>query len=88
MLFLHKKLNYLLPQSRVLRLQLELTQVKADIDRKLQEKEEEFDSTRYSTIYPIIFVQFKSKNTKKFSDPLNNIKRENLTRNYKFFIGN
>nr|XP_009857904.2 myosin-16 [Ciona intestinalis] len=35
-----------LEESRVLRLQLELTQVKADIDRKLQEKEEEFDSTR------------------------------------------
>merc|ERR1712096_198422 len=35
-----------LEESRVLRLQLELTQVKADIDRKLQEKDEEFDSTR------------------------------------------
>uniref|UniRef100_H2Z1P7 Myosin motor domain-containing protein n=1 Tax=Ciona savignyi TaxID=51511 RepID=H2Z1P7_CIOSA len=40
------KINELFHQSRVLRLQLELTQVKADIDRKLQEKEEEFDSTR------------------------------------------
>merc|ERR1712002_1325779 len=35
-----------LEESRVLRLQLELTQVKADIDRKLQEKDEEFESTR------------------------------------------
>merc|ERR1739838_612377 len=35
-----------LEESRVLRLQLEMTQVKSDIDRKLQEKDEEFDSTR------------------------------------------
>merc|ERR1739838_753841 len=35
-----------LEESRVLRLQLEMTQVKSDIDRKLQEKDEEFNSTR------------------------------------------
>nr|XP_039265787.1 LOW QUALITY PROTEIN: myosin-16-like [Styela clava] len=33
-------------EGKVLRLQLELTQVKADIDRRLQEKDEEFESTR------------------------------------------
>merc|ERR1712050_698724 len=35
-----------LEESRVLRLQLELTQVKAEVDKKLHEKDEEFDSTR------------------------------------------
>merc|ERR1712002_683261 len=35
-----------LEESRVLRLQLELTQVKAEVDKKLHEKEEEFESTR------------------------------------------
>merc|ERR1719233_2820326 len=35
-----------LEESRVLRLQLELTQVKAEVDKKLAEKDEEFDSTR------------------------------------------
>merc|ERR1712025_415877 len=35
-----------LEESRVLRLQLEMTQVKAEVDKKLAEKEEEFDSTR------------------------------------------
>merc|ERR1712142_1188697 len=33
-------------ESRVLRLQLELTQTKADIDKRLAEKDEEFESTR------------------------------------------
>lgn len=35
-------------KGKVLRLQLELTQVKADIDRRLQEKDEEFESTRWA----------------------------------------
>merc|ERR1712002_1137122 len=35
-----------LEESRVLRLQLELTQTKAEIDKRLQEKDEEFESTR------------------------------------------
>merc|ERR1712142_362322 len=35
-----------LEESRVLRLQLELAAAKADLDRKLAEKDEEFDSTR------------------------------------------
>merc|ERR550534_2490158 len=35
-----------LEESRVLRLQLELTQVKAEVDKKLHEKDEEFDVTR------------------------------------------
>merc|ERR1739838_141074 len=35
-----------LEESRMLRLQLEMTQVKSDIDRRLQEKDEEFVNTR------------------------------------------
>merc|ERR1711931_546865 len=35
-----------LEESRVLRVQLELTQVKAEVDKKLHEKDEEFESTR------------------------------------------
>merc|ERR1712042_279361 len=35
-----------LEESRVLRLQLDLTQVKAEVDKKLHEKDEEFESTR------------------------------------------
>merc|ERR1712135_187782 len=35
-----------LESSRVLRLQLEMSQFKAELDRKLSEKDEEFDSTR------------------------------------------
>ena len=34
-------------ENKVLRAQLELGQVKQEIDRKLQEKEEEFDNTRW-----------------------------------------
>lgn len=34
-------------ETKVLRLQLELSQVKADMDRRMQEKEEEFEATRY-----------------------------------------
>ena len=33
-------------ENRVLRAQLELGQVRQEIDRKIQEKEEEFDNTR------------------------------------------
>lgn len=33
-------------ESKVIRIQLELAQVKADIDRRLHEKEEEFEATR------------------------------------------
>lgn len=31
----------------MIRIQLELAQVKADIDRRIHEKEEEFEATRY-----------------------------------------
>lgn len=34
-------------ESKTLRIQLELNQIKADIDRKLAEKDEELDSLRY-----------------------------------------
>uniref|UniRef100_A0A2K5P7S3 Myosin heavy chain 16 n=1 Tax=Cercocebus atys TaxID=9531 RepID=A0A2K5P7S3_CERAT len=34
-------------ESKVIRIQLELAQVKADIDRRIHEKEEEFEATRY-----------------------------------------
>lgn len=33
-------------ESKTLRLQLELNQIKADIDRKLSEKDEEIDNLR------------------------------------------
>lgn len=33
-------------ESKVIRIQLELAQVKADIDRRIHEKEEEFEATR------------------------------------------
>ena len=33
-------------EAKLVRIQLELTQVKADIDRRLQEKEDEFEATR------------------------------------------
>ncbi len=35
-------------ENKVLRAQLELGQVRQEIDRKIQEKEEEFDNTRYA----------------------------------------
>lgn len=34
-------------EGKVVRVQLELAQVKADIDRRIHEKEEEFEITRY-----------------------------------------
>lgn len=34
-------------ENKVLRSQLELSQVRQEIDRRIQEKEEEFDNTRY-----------------------------------------
>ena len=34
-------------ENKVLRAQLELGQVRQEIDRKIQEKEEEFNNTRY-----------------------------------------
>nr|XP_020137203.1 myosin-16-like [Microcebus murinus] len=34
-------------ESKVIRIQLELAQVKADIDQRIHEKEEEFEATRY-----------------------------------------
>ena len=36
-------------ENKVLRAQLELGQVRQEIDRKIQEKEEEFDNTRYES---------------------------------------
>merc|ERR1712142_575454 len=35
-----------LEESRVLRMQLEVTQVRADIDKKLSEKDDEFDAVK------------------------------------------
>lgn len=34
-----------------MRLQLELSQVKVDMDRRLEEKEEEFEATRYLQVH-------------------------------------
>merc|ERR1712202_32372 len=73
-----------LEESRVLRLQLELTQVKADIDRKLQEKDEEFDSTRKNyarsleSLQASLDIEMKARadavrSEKKFEGQLNDI---------------
>merc|ERR1712096_284740 len=73
-----------LEESRVLRLQLELTQVKADIDRKLQEKDEEFDSTRKNyarsleSLQASLDIEMKARadavrSKKKFEGQLNDI---------------
>lgn len=40
-------------ESKVVRVQLELAQVKADIDRRIHEKEEEFEITRLHPTYCI-----------------------------------
>jgi myosin heavy chain 6/7 len=34
-------------EAKVMRAQLEISQIRSDIDRRLAEKEEEFDNTRY-----------------------------------------
>ncbi|KAL7979262.1 hypothetical protein Chor_015286 [Crotalus horridus] len=39
-------------ESKLIRIQLELAQVKADIDRRIHEKEEEFEATRFETYSP------------------------------------
>lgn len=38
-------------EGKVVRVQLELAQVKADIDRRIHEKEEEFEITRLHSTY-------------------------------------
>ncbi len=40
-------------ENKVMRAQLELGQVRQEIDRKIQEKEEEFENTRFDKIYAI-----------------------------------
>merc|ERR1712002_50833 len=73
-----------LEESRVLRLQLELTQVKADIDRKLQEKDEEFESTRKNyarsveSMQTSLDIEIKARSDavrskKKFESQLNDV---------------
>ena len=44
-------------ENKVLRAQLELGQVRQEIDRKIAEKVEEFDNTRYAKNVSLIFVQ-------------------------------
>ena len=74
-------------QSRVLRLQLELTQVKADIDRKIQEKDEEFDSTRKNyarsleSMQASLDIEMKARadavrSKKKFESQLNDVEMQ------------
>merc|ERR1712168_738605 len=76
-----------LEESRVLRLQLELTQVKADIDRKLQEKDEEFDSTRKNyarcleSMQASLDIELKARadavrSKKKFESQLNDVEMQ------------
>ena len=45
-------------ENKVLRAQLELGQVKQEIDRKIQEKCEEFENTRYVNIYLILVYTY------------------------------
>lgn len=40
-------------ETKVLRLQLELSQAKGDLERRLQEKEEETEATRYLSLLSI-----------------------------------
>ena len=40
-------------ENKVLRAQLELGQVKQEIDKKIQEKEEEFENTRYARCHEV-----------------------------------
>ena len=42
-------------ENKVLRAQLELGQVRQEIDRKIQEKEEEFNNTRYNAAQAVFF---------------------------------
>merc|ERR1712183_135192 len=76
-----------LEESRVLRLQLELTQVKADIDRKIQEKDEEFDSTRKNyarsleSMQASLDIEVKARadsmrSKKKFETQLNDVEMQ------------
>merc|ERR1719354_73922 len=76
-----------LEESRVLRSQLELTQVKADIDRKLQEKDEEFDSTRKNyarsleSMQASLDIELKARadavrSKKKFESQLNDVEMQ------------
>lgn len=63
-------------ENKVLRAQLELGQVRQEIDRKIHEKEEEFDNTRYVTffcfqklVWFLLFL-FSRKNHQRAMDSL------------------
>ena len=43
-------------ENKVLRAQLELSQVRQEIDRRVAEKEEEFNNTRLVLPYPIVTI--------------------------------
>ncbi len=45
-------------ENKVLRAQLELTQVRQEIERRLAEKEDEFESTRYQTNFEKLNINF------------------------------
>lgn len=60
-------------ESKTLRFQLELSQLKADFERKLTEKDEEMENMRYraeTNIFVILIFKGKiSKDQKCFQDP-------------------
>ena len=43
-------------ENKVLRIQLELGQVRQEIDRRIHEREEEFENTRYNFLMIFSFV--------------------------------
>ena len=54
-------------ENKVLRAQLELGQVRQEIDRKIHEKEEEFDNTRYIYLFNHTTTFYKNKVEKGLS---------------------
>lgn len=55
-LFFHSTFlsSFQVEETKVLRLQLELSQAKGDLERRLQEKEEEIEAARYLNLLSIL----------------------------------
>jgi len=51
-------------ESKTLRFQLELSQLKADFERKLTEKDEEMENIRYCAGNKMFFLRGKSQKTR------------------------
>ena len=52
-------------ENKVLRIQLELGQVRQEIDRRIHEREEEFENTRYNCLMIFSFVLISNLIRKK-----------------------